>query len=342
MHTESSAVRPGLTRFEGQLKPESMSRFSCPARLAVGLALGFLAASLAMAAVPGDAPATNAVDRPKLWFPVGEELIYRIYWGIIPVGMTRATTEWVEEDGKTLLAIRYRTISNKVVEKIYPVDDTIESIVDPVPFRSVRYTKKLSEGHYRTEEVTRFDYDHLMAHWENKLKSKTREFAIQKDTRDIVAFMYYMRSQAFTVGERTHYQVMSDEKLYDLWINVTKKEDVKLPGFGSVASLRVDPEAAFQGFFVRKGKASIWVSDDTRRVCTKLVGSVPVANVKALLVGVGGPGDDFWTRKTREHGSDENVVPAGSTGQTGRATAVLSNAPPAAATVAPSAVPQKP
>jgi hypothetical protein len=258
----------------------------------------------AAAAVQADGTVdTNAAAAGSLWFPVGEELVYRVYWGIIPVGTTRITTEWVEEDGRRRLAIRYRTISNKVVEKIYPVDDVIESVIDPVMFRSVRYTKKLSEGRYRTEEVTTFDYDRLMAHWENKVRPKTRDFPIQPDTRDLVAFMYYMRSQPFTVGEKRQYQVMSDEKLYDLWVSPERVENVKLPCFGPVPSVRVEPEAAFEGLFVRKGRVWVWVSEDGRRVCTKLVGSVPVASIKALLWEVRGPGDDFWIRKTR--GRDE-------------------------------------
>ena len=53
---------------------------------------------------------------------------------MVSVGTCRITTQWVEEDGRTLLAIRYRTRSNKVIAVIYPVDDKIESIVDPETF----------------------------------------------------------------------------------------------------------------------------------------------------------------------------------------------------------------
>ena len=30
---------------------------------------------------------------PALWFPVGEELVYRVKWGIIPVGTSMAEVE---------------------------------------------------------------------------------------------------------------------------------------------------------------------------------------------------------------------------------------------------------
>jgi len=32
-------------------------------------------------------------EQPELWFPVGEQLTYQIYWGIFPVAESRVTTE---------------------------------------------------------------------------------------------------------------------------------------------------------------------------------------------------------------------------------------------------------
>jgi len=242
-----------------------------------------------------DRPCENLTD---FWFPVGEELIYRIYWGIIPVGRTHVVTEWIREDGKRLLAIRYRTRSNKVIAKIYPVDDLIEAIIDPETFRPVRFRKKLSEGRHRSDEVTTFDYDCLRARWESKTKNQVKEYEIEPDTRDLVSFMYHMRSENFHPGEVRDFRVMADEKIYDLSVKVRAKETVKLPRFGEVRSLRLEPEAKFQGLFVRSGRMVLWVSQDERRLCTKVTVVVPVASVRVLLDQVRGPGDDFWTSRT--------------------------------------------
>jgi hypothetical protein len=260
------------------------------------------------------APATNdiaathasriAATNAPLWFPVGEELIYKIYWGILPVGITRATTEWIEEDGRRLIAIRYRTVTNKLVEKMYPVNDLVESIVEPVTFTPIRYHKLLSEGKSRSDVVTTFDHARRTAHWENKLKGKSKDYVIESDTRDVVSFMYYVRSLRLNPGEKLQFKVAEEEKLYDVWLNMGKVESVSLPVFHSVHSLEIEPVAAFQGFFLRKGRVWIWMSTDDRRFCTKLVGSVPVASIKALLWGVRGPGDDFWTRATKKSGEN--------------------------------------
>ena len=235
---------------------------------------------------------------PELWFPVGEELVYKIYWGVVPVGACRITTQWIEEDGRRLLAIRYRTRSNKVIATLYPVDDRIESIIDPDTFLPVRFTKNLKEGRHRYHETTTFDYKRLKATWKSFIKNQTKEFDIEPDTRDLVTFMYYMRSTTFKAGEKHTFRVMSDEKIYDLTLKVAKEEKVKLPGFGSLSCLRLDPTAKFQGLFIRKGKLVIWVKQGSRMICTQLAGKVPVASIKVKLDEVNGPGNDWWTKQS--------------------------------------------
>lgn len=233
---------------------------------------------------------------PKLWFNVGEELVYSIHWGVIRVAETRVTTEWVEEDGRRLIAIRYRTRSNSFLRKIYPVDDVIEAVIDPGPFLPVRFTKTLSEGRYRTDEVTVFDHAAGKAYWTNRYRDKKKEFEIDPDTRDLVTFMYYMRQHEFEPGEKAAYRVMADEKIYDVFLNVTSVDTLKTDNFGKVKSVRITPEAAFEGLFVRKGKIVLWVSRDARRVATRVQATVPVADIHINLAQVLGPGDDAWVK----------------------------------------------
>ena len=243
-----------------------------------------------------EAPAT-VTNLPGFNWPVGEKLTYRIYWGYIPVGSAFGWTEWTEYKGRRVLAIRLRTLSNKFVEKLYPVDDTIESLVDPDTFLPLQFTKNLSEGKTRHYEVTTFDHAHLVAHWESKITGQKREFKLTPEVRDIPSLMYFLRSRKFVPGTREHFTVMADDKIYDLWLNVQKKETFDLPQYDHVASIKTEPEAAFEGLFVRRGRLWVWISDDPRCLATKIVGSVPVATVNAVLWQVEGPGTDFWATK---------------------------------------------
>lgn len=269
-----------------------------------------------LVAAPARADESSLTGTPErisvptnLWFHVGEELVYRIYWGNVPVGATRITTQWEMDDQRKLIVIRYRTLSNKIIDTLYPVDDTIEAYIDPVTFLPVRFVKQLREGRHRYHEVTTFDYTNRVAHWESLLKRQTKKFDIEFDTRDLISFMYLLRSVPFKPGDEHQYRVMADDKIYDLWVKISGPEPVRLNTFGSVSSLRFDPEAAFEGIFVRKGKLTAWVSDDPRRICTRMIGSVPVASINVLLTEVYGPNDDFWTQTTRSKIASGDIKP---------------------------------
>lgn len=234
---------------------------------------------------------------PEFWFPVGEEIHYRVYWGRIPVGTAVIHSEWVEKYGRTMLAIQLRTRSNRFLDRIYRVDDVTESIVDPHTFLPVRFTKNWRQGRYRAHEVTKFDYANNIAYWRSLTRDRTDTFELEPDTRCLVSFAYYMRKVGFTEGERRHFRVMADEKVYDLWMEARDNERIRLPNYGRVSSIEVEPEAAFDGLFVRRGRVIFWVSNDERRVLTQMEGEIPVASIRLILDEVKGPGDDDWVKK---------------------------------------------
>lgn len=260
-----------------------------------------LLSCLLSASAPEGVSSNAPPARVEFSFPVGEELVYRVYWGFIPVGKARIVTRWVEEDGRQLLAIRYRARSNRVLAALYPVDDIVESVVDPATFLPVRFIKNLREGRHRNDEVTTYDFDKLMAHWESRTKNKSRDYPVEDDTRDLVTFTYFVRGQGFQTGTNRLFRVSDDDKLYDLTLRAYEEEALDLPGFGKVKCMKLEPVAESQGVFVHKGKMLIWIVQGERCIVTRVVATLPVANVRAVLSEVHGPGDDFWIQRTREN-----------------------------------------
>jgi hypothetical protein len=239
-------------------------------------------------------------EKLKLWFSVGETLEYKVYWGFIPVALSRATTSWEEKDGRKWIVMRFRTVSNDTLTKLYPVNDTIESWIDPETFLPFKFNKKLNEGKYKCDETTLFDRVEKMAYFRSNLSEKRWAFHIKDDTRDLPSFMCFMRKGPFEEGKKKSYELMADEKLYDLVLSMDEYEKIKLSKYGKVESLKCVPEAAFNGMFVRKGKMTLWVSKDPRHVATMMEADTPFANVKLKLYDVSGPGQDFWIKNKEE------------------------------------------
>lgn len=251
---------------------------------------------LAFDAKAGGEPLPSAQPSPDLGFLVGEQLTYGLKWGFISVGRCVVSTGWLEEGGRKLLRIEARTRTNKALSSLYPVDDVVESVVDPVTFLPVRFVRNLKEGRKRYHDETTFDYASLKADWHSFIKDKQRTFDLEPDTRDLLTFMYYMRRFPVTEKSKSQYRVMADDKLYDLTVEAFSKESVELERYGKITSLKLEPTAAFEGLFVRKGRMFLWVSTDQRRVLTKAEVETPFANVHIQLEGVSGPGGDRWVR----------------------------------------------
>jgi len=263
---------------------------------------------------------TNALEEispdslPELWFPVGEELVYRIKWGLISVGRSRIASEWILRDGKVLLAIRYRTRTNRVFNKIYPMNDSAEAIVDPATFLPVSFSFRKKRWRTACDDVVTFDYDRGVAHIESRCEGSVKDVAINREVRDIISFMYWMRRTPLAAGLDEPFRVMINDGIAELRIRTADKPELlNLPGFGKIECLRLEPEADLGGLLVEKGEVTLWVAKDVRQLAPRLAVDAPLAKVRTTLLRVTGPGDDKWTAVTRqkEGGQDSSVTDEG-------------------------------
>lgn len=257
---------------------------------------------LLMAGIGGSAapePDRVAADEdgiPVFWFPVGEAFRYSLKWGVLPVGEAWMTTGWDELEGRRVLAIRCGARTGRLVAKLFPIENYMETLVDPETFLPVRCHQRLREGRRRRDETTLFFHDEGRVEYTSHLTGETKTIAIGGDTRDLLTLFYVMRRRGMEVEETTAFQVLVDDDVYDLMLTGEALEDVSLSEYGQVRSLRVEPRAKFGAVFVRRGRMWIWMSDDDRRVCVRLSGRVPVASVHAVLRDVSGPGGDRWVK----------------------------------------------
>ncbi|MBI9019929.1 MAG: DUF3108 domain-containing protein [Verrucomicrobia bacterium] len=242
----------------------------------------------------------------ELPFPIGEVLTYTISWNGIPVAWAESSAQMETFEGRDVLALRVRAQTYSFFNHIFKVDDVNESLIDPVTFLPIRYTKNLQEGSYRCHEITTFDYEKGMAHYEQQTGKKvTKSYEIGPDTRDLISFMYFLRSELLEENQKATYRVMSDEKIYELILSAEGVEGVDLPRYEhDVPSLKMEPEAKFDGLFVRKGKATVWISRDSRRLLTFAKIKVPFGRARVTLRSVSGPGEDFWITEKKD-GDDE-------------------------------------
>jgi len=254
---------------------------------------------------------TARAETPDLWFPVGEALSYKLYWGVLPVGRAWITTEWVQREGKALIRLRAEAKSSRLLAAIYPLHDIVESIVDAESFLPVEFTMMQNEGRLHRTDRTVFDREAMVGRLtgeqtrKGRYRKRDKEYPIEADTRDILSFLYYMRKFSPEEKENKEFRVMTGEKIYGLHMGSITEDTIKVNNHGRVACARYFPQAALEKVFVQKGKMWLWVSDDARQILVEAKARGKVfSTVRAVLTGVSGPGDDHWVRPGRSAEND--------------------------------------
>ena len=269
--------------------------------ISTGILRGRLSRAIPLAFALGLLLRTVALGDWRDWgFPVGEELVYRAYWGAVPVGEAVVSTGWKEGAEGSLLQLRLHVRSNRAIAMVYPVSIDIESIVRAEDFLPVRHTQRRREGRRRAEVEVVFDYEKGVAVQNEILRKRKTEIPLEDDVRDIFTFLYYVRRYPMQLGNRAHYRVLTDDKVYDLWLNVADEEvQVSTLFDESVGAFAVEPEAAFEGVFRRHGSLDIQISRDARQLMLFMRANIPVGSIRSVLREVRGPGDDNWGKLDR-------------------------------------------
>jgi len=166
--------------------------------------------------------------------------------------------------------------------------------------KSVWFNKQLNRRGNSCDETIVFDRDRNEAFWSASVTGIAEKVKITPDTRDLVAFVYNLRVSGLASETVYTNHFISSSSVSPIVLACGKSESVELDEYGEVQSLRINPALMYRGVMKDKGRVTVWISDDARHVCTKVVIDAPLANVKVLLKSVKGPGDDFWMRKPEE------------------------------------------
>jgi len=243
----------------------------------------------------------NAEDA-KLWFPVGEELHYKMKWGIISIGSSKVETAEVDTGGKKLIAVRYYVKTNVVFDKIYPVNDFIEVLIDPDGFVPVTYTKQVERRAPRCNETIVFHRAEGRAEWYSMCMNTNSSFAIEENTRDVISLLYYMRQFPMSEDSSISNKVIVTKNITDMVVKVGKKTKMDVAGREEVECFEVTPVTKLDDLLVEEGEVKAWVSADQRRILTRLDIDAAFGTVKTILQEVVGPGEDEWVKKEKEDG----------------------------------------
>ncbi|MBN2162144.1 MAG: DUF3108 domain-containing protein [Pontiellaceae bacterium] len=231
-------------------------------------------------------------------FIPGEKLEYKIYWMGIPIAWAETTTEKVEEEGRELFHITMTAQTYGAYKHIFEVDDKTEVFIDAATGLPVRHDWIINEGSIHKSHLTTFNHESGVAIFQDRISMDIREVPIEPDTQEIFGFIYSCRNadiEKLTEGKQ---RLLVTGKMYDLGINITDQDKIKIPELGKIPCYELEPNADFDGIFLRKGKVFFWVSKETPRVITCIKTRVAVGKISAELKSVTSPAPGFWNAES--------------------------------------------
>lgn len=230
-------------------------------------------------------------------FVPGEVSTYQASWMGIPLVWSEHTTSAFEENGRQLIRLRMISRNYKAYSYIYKVDNVTEVILDPKTALPIRLDVILNEGTIHKSNHTTFYHEKKMAVYQDRISNETREVSIESRSQDVYSFLYSARNRDLESMAARKHTLLVDGKLYDLRLNILKEEKISLSEYGKIACIKIEPQAEFDGLFLRRGKVLFWISKHKHRMITCIEAKVAVGKIKVNLNEVTGSGYDFWDQE---------------------------------------------
>ncbi len=252
---------------------------------ALGLALTFRAAAL-----PADTPprATEPALDPRSSLPEWERLSFSIEFGVIKAGSaTLEIRPSTRGAGGETVEFSSRARSSSFFSKFYSVDDVVRCIADRETLLPIRFEKRLSEGHYRANEVVVFDRARNLVRYGNG-----DTLSVPPRARDVLSAFHDVRRHRLEPGESFTFVNHTGRKTMGVEVKVLKRETIETR-VGRFRCLKTEPILTSGGLFKNEGRLWVWYTDDARRIPVRMETKITFGSIVAEIERIERP--DFST-----------------------------------------------
>jgi hypothetical protein len=193
-------------------------------------------------------------------FAVGEKLTYSAWYNFLKVGYSTTTLKAIELlDGFPVYHVESITETGQVFDRIYKVNDRVNSWIDLNGLFSRRYEKHLREGKYKKDYRAYFDYAGKKAY------TSRDTLEITGKVHDALSVIYCMRAEHLVPGRIIRLNNFDNDKFRLFNVIVKKVESVTVPA-GDFKCFVLEPYADSGTLFKNQMKMTIYLSADSLRL----------------------------------------------------------------------------
>ena len=145
--------------------------------------------------------------------------------------------------------------------------------------------------------------------------------------QDPLSCLYYLRTldtEDLAPGSTVRMPVHTVRRTWALVIEVQRREELDIPGFGKLSTLRIKPIVRFPGIFVRKGGMVVWIEEKTK-IPVRMNVDIPIGSMKVTLCSAE---NSPLTPASKEGPAPEGKTKAKGQGEANKKPGVESGKPP--------------
>lgn len=195
-------------------------------------------------------------------FSVGEELVYKATFGILPAGTARMRVEGIDTiRGRAAYHLSFAIDGGFIG---FRIRDRYESWIDVATLSSLRHAQDISEGRYR-RRTTYEIYPELGKYRKNDEPMQ----ASVENPLDDGSFVYAVRALTIAVGDTLRMDRYFRPDRNPVVLMGDRAESVSVNA-GRFDAIVVRPRIKTTGIFGENGDAEIWFSSDGRRIPVRI------------------------------------------------------------------------
>jgi hypothetical protein len=200
----------------------------------------------------------------------GEQLVYRVSWGIFPhAGEIKIAARNEMDGGKPYLVVTTLTSTRGILRRLFPFEAKAESIFERNTGRLIVLTESSASGRKKTNTAMEFDYSNWTARFTDFANSANNQIVPvpQGEPMDLIMSLVQTRSWNLKPGDTRDADVVFEKDIYQLTIHALGYEDVETK-LGKFKTLLLEPrmeKTPPKGMFKRGSKVHVWIAQDDDR-----------------------------------------------------------------------------
>lgn len=220
-------------------------------------------------------------------FKAGEELNYRLHYGVINAGTAKLEVKKMDKKiaGREVYQVIGSGRSRGAFDWFFKVRDRYETYLDVDGIFPWLFVRNINEGGYEKYQTYKFVQN------KNKVDNgEGKTFEAPSGVQDMLSSFYYARSIDYSKAKENEiFTIWSfvDDELWPLKIRFLKRETIKVGG-KKYKAMKFCPVVQEGRLFENEEDVSVWISDDENKIPLLAEGKVLVGSIKFELTSAKG------------------------------------------------------